>query len=167
VAEFEVLGPFEVPCEDNPAYRFISAESGAELWEDHPEICDRNGCYVFGVHNARGTTPIYVGQATRSYKKEVFQSHKLVKYAKCLSHYQKGTPVLFFVSEIPHRGRSNAKAIDELESYLIQAALAVNAELLNEKKTAIEPWLIRGVLRSPPGARSKAAQEFTACMKIS
>jgi hypothetical protein len=166
MAEFEVLGPFTVPSEDNTAHRFFSADSATEFWKDHPELRARRGCYVFAMHNARGTTPMYVGKATISYKQEIFQPHKLMKYNETRSHYQRGTPVLFFVAEVRHRGRSNANAIDELETYLIQTALAVNPELLNDRKVAPEAWHIHGVLRSPPGAPPKAAQEFRACMKL-
>ena len=62
---FEVLGPYEIPMPDDS--RVITREEGQAFFRAHPHIRNRRGAYVFGLRSGGGMTPIYVGEATRSY----------------------------------------------------------------------------------------------------
>lgn len=74
--------------------------------------------------------------------------------------------MLFFVCLNKTVGTVNKVAIDEAESYLIQAGLAANKALLNDKKTRVATWSINGVVRSRQGTPSLAASELRRCIKV-
>ncbi len=74
--------------------------------------------------------------------------------------------MLFFVCLSRTNGVVNRSAIDEAESYLIQAGLAANPGLLNDKKTKVATWSINGVVRCRQGKPSTAASEFRRCIKV-
>jgi len=111
-----------------------------ELWRTNHSIAAHRGCYVFGVRAGKGSTPAYVGRATRSFKQEVFAPHKLTRYQQLLADYQKGTPVLFFMVAPSRKGAPNTGHIKELEDFLFQIGLAANHDLLNIKGTKTEEW---------------------------
>ena len=145
---FVVEGPFEVPFEDEPGGRSIDGDSGRALFQD-PEaegLRASKGCYVFGMRTSRGyVTPWYVGKTTKGdYETECFTPHKLVKYNRALTKVGRGTPVLFFIVHPRSRGKPNAEAIDQLETFLIQLAAVSNSALLNDTKKEGRWWSIRG-----------------------
>ncbi len=163
---FTVDGPIEVPFYQGRAGRSISGENVREFWERNPAVGDRVGVYVFGVRAGRGLSPGYVGKTTRAFKDEVFQSHKLVKYQRFLTDYQKGTPVLFFIVAPQRRGRRNTAHIRELENFLKQTGYAANPELLNFQGTRADEWGIGGVIRGGARRPSAAVRAFKRMMKF-
>jgi hypothetical protein len=166
MTRFLVKGPFLVDFQKNPAGKAITPSEGKLFWDKHPALKKELGCYVFGIRASKGMKPLYIGKATKSFGQEVFSSHKLAKYMEGLSHSKKGAPILFFVCLPKQAGPKNKKSIDELESYLIQAGLKANFNLLNDKKTKIESWSIAGVLRDRPGQPTISAQDFKKLMNM-
>ncbi|HEU0197338.1 MAG TPA: hypothetical protein VFQ88_09025 [Nevskiaceae bacterium] len=162
MASFTVKGPFEVPSQKLVKSQYITSAEGKKFWLAHKVVAKERGCYAFAFRASKGFVPIYVGKATKSFEQEVFTSHKLVKYNQGLQSRSKGTLVLFFVPLTKSKGPINKVAIDEVESYLIQAGLAANKSLLNSKKTKQESWSIRG----GSGKSSEAANDFRKCLSI-
>jgi hypothetical protein len=146
--------------------RHVTTADASRFWIAHGGVSKERGCYVFAFKAARGYKPIYAGKATKTFKQEVFTPHKLNKFNMGLGGQKKGTPVLFFVCLGKTVGAVNKVAIDEAESYLIQAGLAANNALLNDKKTTVATWNINGVVRSRQGKPSRAASELKRCIKV-
>jgi hypothetical protein len=155
---FNVHGPFKVPVYEGKAARTVTSDEGQAFWIKNTSLAKRRGCYVFGIRSGGGVTPIYVGKATKSFKQEVFQPHKLTKYQQALADYLKGTPVLFFLAPPATKGAPNVTSIGELEEFLIQTAVLKNPDLLNVKGTKKADWGIAGIIRGGVGKPSKAAQ---------
>ena len=149
-----------------PVGRQVSAANGKAFWAVHTGIATQAGCYVFAFKASKGYKPVYAGKATKSFKQEVFTPHKLNHFNTGLGHQKKGTPVLFFVCLNKTSGAVSESAIDEAETYLIQAGLAANADLLNDKKTKVATWSINGIVRSKAGKPSAAACELRKCIKV-
>ena len=149
-----------------PVGRQVSAANGKAFWAVHTGIATQAGCYVFAFKASKGYKPVYAGKATKSFKQEVFTPHKLNHFNTGLGHQKTGTPVLFFVCLNKTSGAVSESAIDEAESYLIQAGLAANADLLNDKKTKVATWSINGIVRSKAGKPSAAACELRKCIKV-
>lgn len=165
MASFSVKGPFQIPCTKMKVGRVISPTDISKFWATHPSLSKERGCYLFGFRAAKGSKPIYVGKATKSFKQEVFTDHKLKKYAIGFGGQIRGTPILFFICLNKAMGKVNKTAIDEAESYLIQAGLAANKNLVNDKKTAVESWSIGGIVRYK-GKASKEALALRKCIKL-
>ena len=108
------------------------------------DLAECQGCYVFGMRQGRGITPIYVGMTARmSYERECFSPANQLKLHGVLGGH--GTLVLFLVKEERTR-RSSPKAILELEEYLIGVAADRNPKgLLNLKGTTRPRWEIQGI----------------------
>ena len=166
IASFSVQGPFVVSTTKLPVGRQISSANAKAFWALHTGIASEVGCYVFAFKAAKGYKPVYAGKATKSFKQEVFTPHKLNHFNTGLGHQRKGTPVLFFVCLNKTAGAVSKSAINEAESYLIQAGLAANSALLNDKKTKVATWSINGIVRSQAGKPSAAANEFRKCIKV-
>lgn len=165
MASFSVKGPFVVPCTKMKVGRSITSANIAEFWAAHPALAAERGCYLFGFRAAKGSKPIYVGKATKSFKQEMFTDHKLKKYAVGFGNQAKGTPIIFFICVNKTKGAVNKSAIDEAESYLIQAGLAANKKLVNDKKTTVESWSIGGIVRYK-GKASAHARALRKCIKL-
>jgi hypothetical protein len=165
LASFSVKGPFNVPVAKFKVGRGIDKTGIATFWEAHSELATQYGCYVFGFRAAKGSKPVYVGKATRTFKQEVFTDHKLNKYSQAFAVQAKGVPILFFVCLNRAKGARNKTAIDEVESFLIQAGLAANKNLLNDRKISVESWSIGGILRSR-GKAPAPAQAFRKFIKL-
>jgi hypothetical protein len=166
VITFTVQGPFDVPVYQGKAARTITPDEVKTFWTGHPAAAGRRGCYVFCIRAGGGVTPLYVGRATRSFKQEVFQPHKLAKYQQGLADYRKGTPVLFLISYPQKRGAPSGSAIAELEAFLIQSAIKRNPDLLNVKGTRKAEWAIAGVVRSGVGKPSKSARLLKSALSL-
>lgn len=166
MATFVVNGPYDVSVTKVKVGRRIAKNDGRGFWNAHGSIKSECGCYIFAFRSGRGYTPVYVGKATKSFGQEVFTPHKYEKYNSGLGDRKRGTPVFFFVSLIRTKGAVNKSAIDEVESYLIQASLAENPKLLNVQKARIASWSINGIIRSRQGKPSKAATELRSCIKV-
>jgi len=99
-------------------------------------------------------------------KQECFTDHKLEHFNEVLFSGDKGTPVLFFVVPGGNRCKVNAKAIDGIETFLIEAALAKNPSLSNIQKTKLPNWSISGVVRAARGQPKKNAVAFRTALGI-
>ena len=148
------------------AGRQITTSNASDFWAANDDVARECGCYVYAIKASKGYKPIYVGKATRSFKSEVFSAHKLTKINLGLCGQKRGAPVLFFVPVERSQGRVNKTAIDDAESFLIQAGLNANKDLLNDKKTKTPTWRIHGLVRSSQGKRSSAAAELKRCIKL-
>jgi len=163
---FIPTGPYKIPVYQGKASRIITENEEKMFWNKYSAIGKQRGCYVFGIRAGGGLTPGYVGRATKSFKQEVFTHHKLSKYHQFLADYQRGTPVLFFLSYPVMKGAPKVSHIQELEDFLIQACVKVNPGLLNIKGTKAEEWGISGVLRGATGKPSKSARSFKILIKM-
>ena len=165
MAQFDVRGPFPVATTVKWNYRKVAPDNVKTFWKDNPDMRNERGCYLFALSYGEGYRPVYAGKATRNFKQEAFErKHKIPKYNKALK--KQGAPVIFFVCLRKTRGRISINAIDGAESFLIQAALLVNNDLLNNKKTKVESWSINGILRSGRGKTSVAAGELSKCLHL-
>jgi hypothetical protein len=73
---------------------------------------------------------------------------------------------VFFVTAPNGRGRPAAKRLALIETFLVQAGVAANPDLLNVRGTKKADWAIRGVIRGQQGRPSEAANQFRLMMKI-
>jgi len=163
---FTVEGPFKVPVYVGKGSRTIDEENLWQFWEKIPSLAEKRGCYAFGIRAAKGSTPGWVGKATKNFRQEVFSPHKLAKYQRFLADYRKGTPILFFLVAPLKKGAPNVSHINDLESFLIQVGMSANPDLLNVKGTKFEKWGIAGVLRGGKGKPNNAAKQFRQLMKM-
>jgi hypothetical protein len=83
-----------------------------------------------------------------------------------LAMYEKGTPVMFFVSYPTKKGVPNKSEIRDLEDFLIQVGRAVNPALRNIIGVQQPKWGIKGVIRGGKGKASKAAKDFSRVFKL-
>ena len=166
MSAFATYGPFEMPVYQGKAGRTVTGDQASEFWARHAAYAERRGCYIFGIRTGGGITALYVGKATKGFKQEVFQPHKLTKYHQGLADYVKGTPVLIFLTSPPSKGAINVKEIGELEEFLIQTAVSKNPDLLNVRGTKRADWSITGILRSGVGKPSKAARTLKQALRL-
>lgn len=160
---FEVHGPFEVPLEDE-LRQIVKRKDLHEFWEQ-VGIGDRVGVYVFCIKSS-SEMPTYVGKTTRrSFKDEAFGPHQRNHYHEAL-RTKIGKPCIYFIAHPNERGRTNAKAIDELETYLINEASRRNPNLTNLRKVKKYNWGICGVLRTGPGKPSTSATKFKGALGL-
>ena len=163
---YQPRGPYVVPTANGQRAKYVDQRKLREFWTDNADIANRRGCYIFGIRTGRGTTPLYIGKATKQFRTEVFTPHKMEKYQRALSDCTKGTPVLYFVAAPTGKGAPNLKAIHELEEFLIQTAVARNADLLNVKGTKRAQWAIAGVVRGGVGKPSASAKQLRATLGL-
>jgi hypothetical protein len=159
MTSFVVHGPFVLSYEKRKGGRTLVFD---DFWSKDGEahhLAEGRGCYVFAIRN-RGLTPIYVGQATKSFKQETFNSTNRHKYHNGFSDYGKGTPVMYFVVHPTQRGPTNEKQIEKIEDFLIQAGVAKNPNLQNVKGAQQPLWSIKGVVRSGAGKRKVEEVQF-------
>lgn len=167
MAEFIVKGPLPITRERKWNSRGITTKDVSQFWKLHKDLSTERGCYLFAIRAGKGYTPVYVGKATVRFKNEAIErNHKLPKYNAALKERKKGTPVLFLIALSKTKGPINKRAIDQVESFLIQSALMKNPNLQNDRKTKSIPWNIRGIVRSGRGKLSKPARELRRCMSI-
>ncbi len=164
---FEVAGPFKVPVFGNTGQRSLDRAGLDLFWTSIPAgVSDDMGCYVFALRRGRGCIPIYVGKTVKqSFRKECFTD----RYYRVLHEAllgQSGTLVVFLVRYERSRGAFNAKAVAELERFLVESALNRNPGLKNTVYTKTSPgFAIRAVHRSP-GRPSKAAVTLKATLGL-
>jgi len=159
MASFKVHGPFTLDYEKRPGGRTLVFD---EFWAEDSEaeyLADECGCYVFAIQN-KGLTPIYVGQATKTFRQETFNPANKHKYHDGFSEYAKGTPVMFFIVHPSQKGKRNTKQIGEIEDFLIQSGVAKNPDLQNVRGAQKPKWSIQGVIRSGKGKRSHDESEL-------
>lgn len=162
---FEPYGPFDVPLDKHPSGRLIS-EDLSPFWKRHQEVASEVGCYIFSIKTGRAVVPYYVGMTTESFENECFTDHKLKHYHQAIAAYARGKPVMSYIVHPRRKGKTNIKAIEELENFLIQAGMAVNPALRNVRGRTEPRWGIKGVIRSGPGKASIPASQFAQMMNI-
>jgi hypothetical protein len=165
MATFSVEGPVEIETTRVKVGRQIKKEDIEDFWQQNALLESECGCYVFGFQASKGSKPMYVGKATKSFKQEIFASHKRVVYQDALGSQKKGKPIVFFVCLKRRKGKKNLKAIDEVESFLIQAAFLKNPDLLNSRKLPSASWTISGIIRSK-GKSPDSAQKLKRCLNL-
>lgn len=156
---FNVHGPFDVPLQPKVRSKMVS-EDLSPFWQQCSAMKTRVGCYVFGIRAGQGYTPLYVGKTTNSFENECFTDHKINHYNYGLGSYLKGTPVMFFVTYPPKKGKTNASDIKDLEDFLIQVGRTINPDLRNIKGVKAPTWGIKGVIRGGKGKSNSAAVDF-------
>ena len=67
---------------------------------------------------------------------------------------------MYFVVHPKQRGKTNAKQIEKIEDFLIEAGAAKNPEIQNVRGAKRPTWNIKGVIRGDKGRPSKSAIEF-------
>ncbi|GAA5138577.1 hypothetical protein [Alloalcanivorax gelatiniphagus] len=160
MTSFTVDGPHEIEWENRKGGRQLVFDN---FWNDGSKashLAAERGCYVFVIRSGGGLTPVYIGQASVSFKQETFNPSNRHKYQNGFSNYAKGTPLMYFVVHPNQQGVTNKTQITEIEDFLIQAGVAANTELQNVKGTQKPKWSIKGVIRSGVGKRSSAEVEF-------
>jgi hypothetical protein len=165
MASFEVHGPFEIDYEKRKGGRVLVFD---DFWSEEAEayhLAEEKGCYVFAIRN-RALTPIYVGQATKSFKQETFNATNRTKYHNGFSDYAKGAPLMYFVVHPKQKGPINERQIAEIEDFLIQAGVAKNPNLQNVRGIQQPSWSIKGVIRSGAGKRNAAEVQFKSLFDI-
>lgn len=164
--KFIVRGHFDIPVTKLRAGRIVRKSDADTFWDEHPDVADSKGCYVFAMKAAKGSKPVYVGQATQSFRQETFETHKREKLNDVLANRKKGKLVVYFVCLEISRGKTNKLAIDNAETFLIQVSRIANPELLNKQKAKVETWSIAGIIRSPKGPTHKSASLLRRCLKL-
>jgi hypothetical protein len=166
-ATFKIFGPFKIPC-NGKFGRYIEAGCPA-FWNSSTTgpLAKERGCYLFAIRAAKGFRPIYVGKTQKSFAKECFTYHKIADhYTPALADCGRGTPVLFFIILDKKKGPLNNKAISQVETFLIQNAVAKNPELSNVQGTKKEEWSITGVIRGGKGKATQPAKLFRKAMGL-
>jgi hypothetical protein len=158
--EFLTAGPFDIPHKKAAGGHCLYYKDFWDQTTDLKLIGEERGAYLFCIHAGKGFTPIYVGSATKSFRQECFNATNRNKYHEGLADYKKCRPVMFFIVHPKQKGKTNVKAIEEIETFLIQLASDKNPDGLNIKKTKGPRWSIKGVIRSRQGKPSESALQF-------
>jgi hypothetical protein len=168
-SDLVVSGPFEIPFTlSNANIKRIDTPQAKQFWEkaETAPFHLKRGVYIFATRAGKGFRPIYVGKATKGFKKECFTYHKLHHYGQMLCDGARGKPVMFFIAPPGRTTRVPANIIKEIEDLMIQFAVSKNPSLRNKMGTKLANWTIKGVIRGGKGKRSKTADSFTTMMGI-
>jgi hypothetical protein len=93
--KFIVRGHFDIPVTTLKAGRIVRKSDADAFWDEHSDIADSKGCYVFAMKASKGSKPVHVGQATKSFRQETFETHKREKLNDALANQKKGKPVVY------------------------------------------------------------------------
>ena len=162
---FTVEGPFDVPLAKGGKGRFIEYKCPT-FWENCDKLASQRGCYVFAIRAGRGFRPVYVGKTKRTFREECFAPHKIAQHYTPAIHDSKGSPVMFFLIAERKQGGPNARAISDLEEYLIDMASKKNPELSNIQKKNERKWAIKGLIGGGHAKTSTAATKFKKAIGI-
>ena len=162
--EFVTRGPYIFKPIGWPRQRIYTREVAITFCEQHAELLEEVGCYIFLFRASRGYKPWYIGKTDNSFRSETFANDKLQKYNEAVASGQSGTGQLIFLVAPGRVGNSRSRRIAELELYLIQEAANKNPDLINVRGTSGPDWGIRGVLRSSRGTSNRASQELKRVM---
>jgi hypothetical protein len=167
VVEFEIIGPFPIPTRTTPsgAKQILIKDFWASLTDK--SISSQKGCYVFFVGAGPGSLPWYVGKTKnqKGFEGEIFSADKINKYHSVLMERRRSAPFFYFVKQTRHRGGSK-KAIEELETYLIQTAFDRNEDLVNKQKLGKNDWIIKGCVGGGKGSATKVSVAFRQIMGL-
>jgi hypothetical protein len=168
--DLTTFGPIQIPFrkQKKGLAKHVGGEHATDFWKKlaAKKIAKKQGCYIFALRAAKGYCPWYVGKATKSFKQECFTHHKLAHYNDVLFDGRKGTPVLFFTAPPGTKQKVPSKICSQIETFLVQAAVAENPLIKNRQKTKVPDWNITGVVRSKRGRISKNAQVFRRMMGL-
>lgn len=167
LTRFTVHGPFRIPYVGTGNRRHV-VRSCPDFWVDQETsvLKNRKGCYAFGIRHGSATRLYYVGLAAKQvFSKECFTHHKVDEhYNPVLKKRPNGTPVLYLVAAPPVKPPVNR--IDDLESFLIQTAVANHQPLTNKRKRGRRHWTIPGVAYSPQGRPTQPARDLKDALRI-
>jgi hypothetical protein len=152
---FDVHGPFQVEYDEKTA-RYDVDETAPGVSQAYAEIKQKYGCYVFATRWGDNFRPWYVGKTTRTFAEEIFEPHKIGKLDQISDYLTNYSLWVLLVAPRTGRGRKSWSATDEIETYLIHAAAAVNPDLLNLRKLPKKAWQIVGVTKREKGNRPAA-----------
>lgn len=144
---FEPYAPLPVPFSKKPGAKLILPEQASKFWKTHSAIASKKGIYVFAALTGGGYIPLYVGKATKSFEQEALNNDKLLKFNAALADYKVfWKPYLFLLIHPTQKGGPvNTRAIDQLESYIIEQGVIRNPKLQNKIKRGKQPrWRIKG-----------------------
>lgn len=166
--QFDPIGPFEIPCDKKSKVKRIEKEQIKLFLEDESilnkvDLSKTRGCYIFALRAGKGFTPWYVGQAKKSFKQEIFATHKKDIYNSVLAN-KNGTPVMFLVSS-SKKNKLLEKEIKELESFLIFWARKANKNIRNQQNNK-DTWGIAGVYNSDIGKPSNASKAMKGLLNL-
>ncbi|WP_428536428.1 hypothetical protein [Rhodopila sp.] len=151
---------------DSPTFHVGSTKLSAPTLQGAPRVIDssaarkalgesalgtRIGCYIFAIQKGQRHEPWYVGKATKSFAQEVFNDSNCKKYCEALALANTGKPVVFFVLLPKARGAINKKAIDKLETMLVEECGGQNPDIRNQRKSRIYRTVIHGVVNAGQG----------------
>jgi hypothetical protein len=163
---FEIFGPFQLPRRDRQIDDSKLGIEGfwASVGEEEEGLSGACGCYVFAMRAGQGIVPWYVGLTSKmSFRRECFQTSKLLIYSKAVHATQKGAPLLYLVAKRTPGGKfgkaskNSQRDIVFLENVLIRHGLKRNEALFNRKKTKfLKTMRVPGILNSTKGKPSRA-----------
>ncbi|HEV7166229.1 MAG TPA: hypothetical protein VGO35_12685 [Gammaproteobacteria bacterium] len=167
MAEFTVRGPFKVSVQKRPTgARVLNVEGFWESSKELPRLRNRFGVYVFAIKPPRTSVswPYYVGQATKTFEREVFTDRNLLRYERALNGFKKGSGMVFLLEHPPTK--CNHKHISEIEDYLIMMGFAVNEDIENDRGAKLPDWVIRGIIRGKVRNPSHSARALAKMFEI-
>lgn len=165
MVEFLINESCYINFDKNRGIKRITEAHIKTFWQDYSDLTNQKGCYVFALKK-KSIVPFYVGKASKGFGKEIFAPHKTEKYTAVLHTHIVGYPIFYFITHPLSKGKSNLKAIDEMETYLIQSALIVNPGLKNIQKTKLPSWTIRNVIEKSPGKSKKCEIDFAKMLRL-
>jgi hypothetical protein len=169
--EFTIHGPFEMIRNKTTTLIDRDRQAMKSFWEGvDKEVGGLSfgcGCYVFATRAGRGTTPWYVGMASRQpFENECFSSHKINIYNEVIAS-QKGTPILFLIVKRTNGGKfvkpspNRQNDINYLETLLIGATIEKNTDLMNVQKTRfLKELIVPGLINTPRRKPFKSEHEL-------
>lgn len=164
---FKVHGPYPVPVTIEKGGKQLPDKFAKSFWGQCQALRAAKGCYVFAMKAGKGSTPWYVGKATKGFEQEVFTGHKLAKYFQAMNGSGKGTPQLYFIAYPVHPGKPGTGMIRSLELQLIGLAEEKNSRLLNVHGKRKQPtYRVAGLLHRGKGKPSRAAQDLRGCLGL-
>jgi hypothetical protein len=159
MTKFATYGPFLLHVKRRGRGYQISYAGFWKADATRKALSAKRGVYLFGIRAGKGFTPIYVGRATKTaFRTECFNPVNRKKYRSGIQSYKKCTPVLLLVVHPKKKGRYNRKAIDEIETFLVQLCAEKNPRLENLRKRRVPKWSIEGVIRCSRRGRRKAPE---------
>lgn len=175
---YEIFGPFSI---ERKSTKQIDVKKLPAFWQmvesQHENLSYAIGCYVFAIGAAGGMKPWYVGQTRRGFKKECFDSPKLLNYNDVLLERSRSNPSMFFLARMTDtrrftkapknpRDNNNLSDIDFLEHYLISAAYRRNPDIRNIKGIRFVSELVVPGIFNNPGRMYESASQLNNTMGL-
>lgn len=144
-----------IKTESSPTFQVLSCTFEVPTLPGAPRVIDpkrarsslsvtadgkRVGCYIFALKKGKRLMPWYVGKATKGFAQEVFNGGNCHKYDEALGLAGTGKPVLLLIAAPQKKGAINLKAIDKLETMLVEECGGQNPDIRNQRKSVINPW---------------------------